>query len=85
MIYQFGPSPLKAVWREVVAIQSQEAFLDAILKHYPMPSIEKRLTELKCNIPKTDIDITPIKYDPSDLEIDEWAARLANDLSKFND
>ncbi len=69
MSQQFGPSPLESVWLEVVAMQAQDAFIDAMLRHYQMPSIQKRLIELKYDLPMP-VDIKPIRYELSDLRLE---------------
>jgi hypothetical protein len=67
---QFGPIPLRAFWLASVVMQTQEEYLDAILRHHSMPSIEERLMESKCDLPKMcDIDIKMIRYELSDLRL----------------
>jgi hypothetical protein len=47
-------------------IKAQEEYLDAVLRHHQMPSIEERLTDPKCDVP-IPADIKLIRYEPSDF------------------
>ncbi len=70
MSQQFGPTPLQKIWLYIQVMEGQEAALAAIMRHYQASSIEERLTNLKCGIPETDIDIVPVRYEPTDLRLE---------------